>query len=70
VLETLLTQVQIAYDEVCPVVILIAEHLAEAALATSFSGTPENSVPAGVPKAMNYIRFINVKKTLLHFFQD
>jgi hypothetical protein len=49
--------VQIAYDEVCPDAVLIAEHPAEAALATSFSGIPENSVPAEPLKTMQYINF-------------
>jgi hypothetical protein len=53
--------VQIAYDEVCPDAVLIAEHPAEAALATSFSGIPENSVPAEPLKTMLYINFLVIK---------
>ena len=52
---------QIAYDEVCPDVALIAEHPAEDALATSFSGIPENSVPAESLKTMQYINFLVIK---------
>jgi tryptophanyl-tRNA synthetase len=68
VLETSLTQVQIAYDEVCPVVILIAEHPAEAALATSFSGIPENSVPAGSLKTPDYIKISVIKHMVMMLF--